>query len=669
MADAQKFPTISELLYLQIPRPDEPQPRLAAPLSADLTDDDIYFTVPIKDKAGNVPTAAISIVVVNSAGYPETIVIPAGSFAVDGKSAIGVKRGIPPSGLDWTTGSADFVAEHEQGSLVGCNIPAFLPTLLVSALQGLIATGGSDFIIGVNAVGTVTISRSSAAGQKKGFLRYENTLSKVQYSNNGTDWLNFDDVTASVTVKVSSNDTTPGYLQTKLVAGANVSITVNNEGANETLTIATSIGEGIEEPGTYTPAYLTGDTGAQSNVALWDSVDDGSFRITIDGTARNIDGIDFSATGPLGIVTDMDDVAAVIQHYIRAATTKTETVVWSTNKFIITSSNTTSISQVSVTSTSTGTVGTDISGAGASDWMDCDTGNGVATGPVLDQTQDHGRYPLFGPDGRISSMFIPTNLSTDSMVHSFAAGEAVDGSTTPQAVYISDGTNSRTAGRFYKADADDYTNMALRNIGFVKTNASSVGSSYDVQYGGIVGGFSALNTGETYYLSATAGGITNAVPSGADDTAIPVGIAVSATELLVFQQQSKVLGASYTFTATSSETVDTTISTGFRPQLIHCVYGTNAGGTPVAGQGEGSVGFWTSGMGTGAGVGRCLAVTGDDAAIGRIHANLGVVQIASTNDAEYLLVQSVAKDSVTIRRVGGSSVTSQTLSVFLAIYG
>ncbi len=40
--------------------------------------------------------------------------------------------------------------------------------------------------------------------------------------------------------KVSSNDTTPGYLNGKLVGGANVTLTENNDGGNETLTIAAS---------------------------------------------------------------------------------------------------------------------------------------------------------------------------------------------------------------------------------------------------------------------------------------------------------------------------------------------------------------------------------------------------------------------------------------------
>jgi hypothetical protein len=45
-------------------------------------------------------------------------------------------------------------------------------------------------------------------------------------------------------VKVSSNDTTAGYLNGKLVAGANITFTEGSDGGNETLTIAASGGGG-----------------------------------------------------------------------------------------------------------------------------------------------------------------------------------------------------------------------------------------------------------------------------------------------------------------------------------------------------------------------------------------------------------------------------------------
>ena len=48
------------------------------------------------------------------------------------------------------------------------------------------------------------------------------------------------------TVSVSDNDSTPGYLNGKLVAGSNITFTEGSDGGNETLTIAGSAG-GVSE--------------------------------------------------------------------------------------------------------------------------------------------------------------------------------------------------------------------------------------------------------------------------------------------------------------------------------------------------------------------------------------------------------------------------------------
>lgn len=116
------------------------------------------------------------------------------------------------------------------------------------------------------------------------------------------------------------------------------------------------------------------------------AITDGSFRVTIDGTPYNVDGIDFTG------VTDMDDVASAIQTALRAETSSTETVTWSTDHFVIT---TPSGEPVTVLETSTGTVGTDISGAGSSDWMDGDTGNGEVTAFLTGGTDAEDDYTVW----------------------------------------------------------------------------------------------------------------------------------------------------------------------------------------------------------------------------------------------------------------------------------
>lgn len=189
------------------------------------------------------------------------------------------------------------------------------------------------------------------------------------------------------------------------------------------LIAAFSIPNIVDEHIIYTPAYLTGGTNAETTVALWDNLADASLRITLDGTAYNIDGMDMTATGPLGIVTDMDDVASVIQHYIRIGTSGTETCVWSTDHFIFTSADTTVTSAILVLETSTGTVGTDISGAGASDWTDCDTGNGVASVAVIDKTADVGKLVKLDASGEFNDGFI----KKDRVIYgeTISAGEAL----------------------------------------------------------------------------------------------------------------------------------------------------------------------------------------------------------------------------------------------------
>lgn len=61
-------------------------------------------------------------------------------------------------------------------------------------------------------------------------------------------------------VKISSNDTTAGYLNGKLVAGAGITLTENNDGGDETLTIS---------------SYSNIDGGTSSAVYLVSQVADG----------------------------------------------------------------------------------------------------------------------------------------------------------------------------------------------------------------------------------------------------------------------------------------------------------------------------------------------------------------------------------------------------------
>lgn len=569
MADETKLPPLSVLTYFQWSRKGAPAPTLGAPIDDD--DTTLHFSAPALDEAGAVITEGFLMGIRKSNGWVETCYVAAGKLAADGYSATDVVRGIDPAGIDYTTGAAGFADSHEQGEPIFCSIPAQIPSLLVDAMQGVIATGGANFLIGTDATGTVTIKRSTGAGTSVGFLRWYTTTSQAQYSNDGTSWINFDDSIASVLAKVSANDTTAGYLNGKLVAGSGITFTENNDGGNETLSLSTSLPDTVVEPATYTPAYLTGDNGAEGTFNNWLAVLDGSFAITLDGAALSVTGIDFTG------VTSMADVATYIQTALRAESGTLETVVWSTDHFIITSADTTSSSAITVTSAAG--AGTDISGAGASDWMDCDVGSGTVTKAVLDQTADAGKLVEVDATGLINNQLIPWSEGAQTEL---PAGEVVDGSGTPQLVAVSDGTNGKTSGAFYKAGSDNVTDYFVVPIGFVKVNASSVGTEYAIQYAGVVGGFAGLTVGSDYYNSATLGAISATPP--ATGMVQKIGRAISATELLIDKSKRQV---SKTFTllnkGNANETVDTVVKLGFRPLFIRLYSVAGASGRKVEG--------------------------------------------------------------------------------------
>ena len=68
---------------------------------------------------------------------------------------------------------------------------------------------------------------------------FYNTTSNVMKFYNGSAWVAISADTDSL-VKVSSNDTTAGFLNGKLLAGSNITFTEGSDGGNETLTIAGS---------------------------------------------------------------------------------------------------------------------------------------------------------------------------------------------------------------------------------------------------------------------------------------------------------------------------------------------------------------------------------------------------------------------------------------------
>lgn len=88
----------------------------------------------------------------------------------------------------------------------------------------------------------------------------------------GTTLIDLANAATDEKAKVSSNDTTPGFLNGKLVAGANVTLTENNNGGNETLTISANFTDADDKvkvsAGDTTPAFLDTKIVAGSNITL-----------------------------------------------------------------------------------------------------------------------------------------------------------------------------------------------------------------------------------------------------------------------------------------------------------------------------------------------------------------------------------------------------------------
>lgn len=134
--------------------------------------------------------------------------------------------------------------------------------------------------------------------------------------------------------------------------------------------------------------------------------------------------------------------------------------------------------------------------------------NGATIYPATDNIYDFGQIT-------------PQNVDVSG-----TAGETM---TAGQAAYLSDGSGGLTAGRWYKADADnDYASIDPPAIGMVVANVTG-GESGTFRTRGRITGLSGLVAGATYYLSATAGSLTSTAPANAR----VMGQADSTTSLIV----------------------------------------------------------------------------------------------------------------------------------------
>lgn len=165
-------------------------------------------------------------------------------------------------------------------------------------------------------------------------------------------------------------------------------------------------------------------------------------------------------------------------------------------------------------------------------------------------SNDAGRVPKLESDGKVHGFFTKNGQVLN-------AGATINGATLPVPVY-----QDKTDNEVYACDGNDTTK--LKFVGFATSNGTDA-NPIDVQFVGVVGGFSGLNEGEKYYLSDTAGAISDS-PGTYE---VLVGIAISPTELLIQKGQRYANGvASFADAGNAGQVSNSAITTGFRPSLI-----------------------------------------------------------------------------------------------------
>jgi hypothetical protein len=125
----------------------------------------------------------------------------------------------------------------------------------------------------------------------------------------------------------------------------------------------------------------------------------------------------------------------------------------------------------------------------------------------------------------------PFNVNVD------VAGTAGEQLSDNEVVYLSDGSGSLTAGRWYLADADlAYASSGARMVGIAVPSGGGgggatieAGASGAIRVSGRVTGLAGQTISDIYYVSATAGALTNTRPANAR----VVGVADSATSLVL----------------------------------------------------------------------------------------------------------------------------------------
>ena len=216
------------------------------------------------------------------------------------------------------------------------------------------------------------------------------------------------------------------------------------------------------------------------------------------------------------------------------------------------------------------------------------TGTGGSGAIVVTAASSHSstaaasKVPVAGTNGVIDQAWIDLP---------FTAGETIDASSIPQAVYLKE-----SDGKVYKASSTAYGEALFAFIGFVgEAQNLSTNDTAKVRIQGIVDGFTGLTLGGFYYLTDTGGTINTT--SGTKS--YKIGRAKSTTELYI-EKGRKIASGIQTFTSTTTAV----ITCGFKPARVRISGFMNSTSYPVS----------TTGMFIAPSINECIYVNSTGAA-------------------------------------------------------
>ena len=236
---------------------------------------DVVYTTVLESSGGSIPLAAVCTIDIDIPIAQATQYVEQGTYwSLNPQDYATVSGFLRFSGVD-QAGKADSAFGIDL-LVQRAHVSSDWDLLSLSGTSG--GSGGSGGGIGEAPQDGTPYSRQDAiwvgstlAGLPDTTLTAPANGQILQYS--AGQWIN---VTSSATdelIKVSANDTIAGYLNGKLVAGAGISLTENNDGGNETLTVANT------SPGISDHTLLS-NIGTNSHATIDTHIADGTIHFT-----------------------------------------------------------------------------------------------------------------------------------------------------------------------------------------------------------------------------------------------------------------------------------------------------------------------------------------------------------------------------------------------------